>query len=997
MPRVFIRRFALAAALLLWAAWLDARANPIRREWRRLTSKDGLADTWCTSIAEDNAGRLWIGHGSVKAVSVYDGYEVRTVPWEGFDRPIIRQDAAGRYWGFRYKPFIYSSSETPQTYPFYRLISSNWAQIDIHDITDEEWSYGLRTIRPHPTDSNRLLILLNNRLLEYGIDQNRCGLILSASDTELGLFNDLFTDGDSHFWIAAHGGLARSNLKNAGGSSLSGGWTQYPFPPETRFADGRHPFEKADGQIIISAKVSGEDRSAILGFADGRWTPLMHLPRIAIAAWPNHSGGYWTIASGERDWAIHRADPQWGIQEIDNPSAKIRILDVVRKPDGSFFLTNRNGVAQYVPPLWNKMHGKITDQDIVYSINEDKDGNIWATINNNLVKIGENNAFTIRDIGYKSWLVKNSSNGVEQLQSGAISAGNIDGIVSVFDQELERFTHIRIKPRLYADYCVPNRDGTIYTTAFHFDELSWHLFRFDGHEFTAVQSPLDTSYTANLRDILKDSKGNLWLGGVQRLARLVNGTVIPQTDYPGHGAFCLLEPNDGGLLVGAKDEIFAYDGESWDAIRPPGLERVYAMDESSDGTLWIATTSGVHRYQNGVWIHNDYYDGLPDAACKTLFVDSRGRVWAGTDEGLYRYDPGADPDPPETYVLENDNIHLVSSEGEARISIRGMDKWNHTTPDRLLYSHRFDGGAWSPYSPDTILSASGLARGAHVLEVRALDRNGNADPAPAVFRFAVEPPWYLVPQAQVLGAAASLAILSLLALSLKRQKQLASLLGEQGRRLREAEDHLVRLSEEEQRRIGRELHDGIAQDLAAISYMGETIIEDFHPRHPGEAGQLNTMLTVLRDTREKVRGLAGALSPFTLHERGLPETLSDVCDQARRRFKIPCEFDNGAELDAIPRDQSIHVLRIVQEALHNAARHGSPSRIEVRAKQRNGAAEIAVEDDGRGFGPDRQTGGLGLAIMRHRAEIIGARLAIEPRPEGGVRVALTVPPARKEG
>jgi len=117
-------------------------------------------------------------------------------------------------------------------------------------------------------------------------------------------------------------------------------------------------------------------------------------------------------------------------------------------------------------------------------------------------------------------------------------------------------------------------------------------------------------------------------------------------------------------------------------------------------------------------------------------------VWAGTTRGLSLYHPEADMDPPRTFVLAEKNLRETPPGGEVRLVFSGIDKWKYTLPDRLLFSYRMDGGAWSPFGAGSSASYRGLTSGRHRFEARAMDRNGNIDPHPAAFGFSVLRPWY---------------------------------------------------------------------------------------------------------------------------------------------------------------------------------------------------------------------------------------------------------------
>ena len=114
-------------------------------------------------------------------------------------------------------------------------------------------------------------------------------------------------------------------------------------------------------------------------------------------------------------------------------------------------------------------------------------------------------------------------------------------------------------------------------------------------------------------------------------------------------------------------------------------------------------------------------------------------------EGLALYDPTIGQDPPKTIIREENNLKETAPGGEAHIIYSGMDRWNYTKPERLLYSHRIDDGPWSPFSSETIATFSDLAAGEHLFEIRAIDRNWNIERNPSSYIFRTYPYWYQDP------------------------------------------------------------------------------------------------------------------------------------------------------------------------------------------------------------------------------------------------------------
>jgi signal transduction histidine kinase/CheY-like chemotaxis protein len=258
------------------------------------------------------------------------------------------------------------------------------------------------------------------------------------------------------------------------------------------------------------------------------------------------------------------------------------------------------------------------------------------------------------------------------------------------------------------------------------------------------------------------------------LARYRNGNFQrfgPETGFPDSAAYTVHQTSDGNLLVGGREKLVQFDGRSWKVLVDQ-LDRARSIVTSRDGAIWTASTTGVHRYRNGVWITNTTEEGLPSSMAYKVLEDSRGRIWAGTTRGLSLYHPEADTDPPETHLPEEKNLRETPPGGEVRLVFAGVDRWKYTASDRLLFSWRLDGAPWSPFAPDSSVSFQKLAGGRHRFGVRAMDRNGNVDPSPAFFEFTVLLPWHQQPGFLVSAAFGGSLIVALLGLATFNFRQL---------------------------------------------------------------------------------------------------------------------------------------------------------------------------------------------------------------------------------
>ena len=107
------------------------------------------------------------------------------------------------------------------------------------------------------------------------------------------------------------------------------------------------------------------------------------------------------------------------------------------------------------------------------------------------------------------------------------------------------------------------------------------------------------------------------------------------------------EAPDGRVWCATPHKVWEFDGKNWLTLRG-GFERIHALHCSRDGTLWLATTDGVHRLTQGAWIANGTEDGLPSADIRAIHEDAAGRLRVETALGVSAFHPEADTDAPRT-------------------------------------------------------------------------------------------------------------------------------------------------------------------------------------------------------------------------------------------------------------------------------------------------------------------------------------------------------------
>jgi signal transduction histidine kinase len=221
----------------------------------------------------------------------------------------------------------------------------------------------------------------------------------------------------------------------------------------------------------------------------------------------------------------------------------------------------------------------------------------------------------------------------------------------------------------------------------------------------------------------------------------------------------------------------------------------------------------------------------------------------------------------------------------------------------------------------------------------------------------------------------------------------------------ELKEAAQRGAEEERRRLGRELHDSIQQELAAIRMMAAVLTERLETvrlrgdRMTGErefrdlVGRTRGIAEMLGRTMQHVRQIAQGEVLDEISARGLAaelKNLAEVLREAGMEASFRCAGDPAAPDPAA----AAHLYRIAQEAVTNALKHSGATRVMISLSATGNRLELRVRDNGAGLRQDMNvTEGLAAAFrsMRHRAELIGASLEIGDAPERGFEVVCTLP------
>jgi signal transduction histidine kinase len=228
------------------------------------------------------------------------------------------------------------------------------------------------------------------------------------------------------------------------------------------------------------------------------------------------------------------------------------------------------------------------------------------------------------------------------------------------------------------------------------------------------------------------------------------------------------------------------------------------------------------------------------------------------------------------------------------------------------------------------------------------------------------------------------------------QERLATLVAQRTGALHDVTAALLTAQETERLRISTELHDQLGHALILIKFQIAMIARELTPDQSNAREGCAELCDSVDRTIEDVRRLARDLRPSVLEELGLSAALRWLVDCGRRDGRpVAAAITDVDQL--VPRNAQVVVYRIVQQALTNAARHSEASEVSLRVSRDEDRLWFVVEDDGQGFDmsqvatADPARRGLGLAIMRERASMVGGSLDVCSVVGKGTRVTLGFP------
>lgn len=211
---------------------------------------------------------------------------------------------------------------------------------------------------------------------------------------------------------------------------------------------------------------------------------------------------------------------------------------------------------------------------------------------------------------------------------------------------------------------------------------------------------------------------------------------------------------------------------------------------------------------------------------------------------------------------------------------------------------------------------------------------------------------------------------------------------------RRLEHEILRISEEERRNLGQDLHDGLGQMLTGIGLISKNLAHRLKANDDPGADEVQEIANMIQEADECAKALAHGLVHVDFEKEGLHTALKQLSRQAEKFFNVKCKFENKTDISIHNSMQTMHLYRIAQEAISNAVKHGKASNIELSLSTNNGNLLLSVKDDGMGFSKsakEKKEKGMGIHIMRYRANMLSGCIEIQETKDQGANIVCRIP------
>ncbi len=516
------------------------------------------------------------------------------------------------------------------------------------------------------------------------------------------------------------------------------------------------------------------------------WNALPIDPGLIVARRPAaielSNGDICVVSEGRKGWISRFDGSNWNSKELSMMSGTDYVSSAAQTMDGSIWIGGLNRLHVYHAGEW-----KLYDTRDLRLPGEShrmfvaSDDALWIVGYGQYpvrIAMSDRECLSLEGVSYQctddfgaEWFIETSTNRIVRHGAAATVAYQAsDDVIS------------------HPAGIVPV-DGGVVAFGRHGNIAS--LCTFDGRVWNRVDFPeVASGFSSKGFTVAKD--GRVWIAATgNRLEHQVGGIVVGKGSTwqhlkppgPPPYATSIVQLADGRMMVGGGFGIVSYDGDHWSRVGHELLDETPCPGVVLDaaGTVWVATrTRGVLRYRNDQWQAFTSDQGLSSHSVDTIAVGRIDDIWVSTADGLCRFDgtrfhrldfpvslgrgslkPGKDgsiwldgkhrifAEKTSPIIVLETRDQTMESGGRSLVTWRGVDAWNRSSADALLWSVQIDDGQWSVFRPENQLILEGLSSGIHTVRIRGRDEDFNESAVSEAITVNVVPPiwkrsWFIV-------------------------------------------------------------------------------------------------------------------------------------------------------------------------------------------------------------------------------------------------------------
>jgi signal transduction histidine kinase/ligand-binding sensor domain-containing protein len=974
--------------------------------WSYYKTADGLPEPAICSLSFTPRGTLIAVGDDRQSISELDGYSVSNFPGPPKLQGRVCESPGGQIWALAPGQLL-------------ELKNGAWLPHALSGISD--------ALSFLPVRQGCVILLFPEKLVEISLEdpgQPRTTVIATVNQLQIGQFTGMALTYDGGLWVCGRSGIAKADGQ-ARNLNPQTAWQKYLPPEKLQLQNFCAPEPDADGGITLVADSILHPKS-VVAFDGNQWFIRAGTGEAFFRAWRGPHKTFWAATSTS---LFQWDESQTNWVENDDVSAG-RIYDAETEPGGAFWLATSDGLIRGGPPLWQKPEAARNINSPIQCIATDNEGRVYFIADNTMhvVENGRHWQFLL-PLGPK---VSSAEDALFPLVNAPLLVEE-GGKLFYFQHENGAF-----QPFL-------PRDGRQFIVLGYLPVGSLCLYipgekafeEFDGVQIHRWKdAPAINDPDADFTTLFSARNGDLWLGGK-------NGVFWRHDDkwqsFTSFGdmapamAVGFVEMPDGKIWCATDDELWQFDGKNWLLLRS-GFNHINGLSQTHDGSVWLASNTGLFRYYQDAWLQNGTEEGLPTGPIRAVCEDQRGQIYAATAHGLNLFHPEAVPAHPKTFVrrLAGEDSRL-SEGGALNLLLDGREKWNYMPPNRLVYSWQLDQGEWSPFQDMASLSLPNLPAGRHYFQVRAMDPAGDMEFVSSAFDFTVTMPWFREFRLWVVLVFGLGAAIFFAAVAWNRHRQLllshAAVEKKVAERTRELEMATRELLHSQKMNALGTLAAGIAHDfnnILSIIKGSAQIIED-NPDQPEKIRtRVDRIKTVVQQGAEIVdamlgfsRGSETGTAPCDINAV-VGDTLKLLGDRFLREVEV--KFERGEKLPEISAPREF-IQQILLNFIFNAAEAMSgrkeitiatrladqlPTDIFLAPSPAAAFILISVRDHGSGIAPEimprifepffttkamsaRRGTGLGLSMVYELAKKINAGLSVQSVVGQGSTFILILP------